>query len=234
MTTIEQSVLQALEPVTFDLYRDIHKGIRSELFAVTTAAGNVDPGDRADRADLAGHIASVVELLVTHAEHEDAVVQPAIEEHLPALAEQIAVDHPALEARIEEIGFMADAAVNAPAFAQRFELHRIYVELASFTSAYLAHQDLEERQVMPGLERAIGVEAVIGLNQAIVSAIPPEQMAKTLPIMIRAMNVDDRTDVLGGMQRSAPPEVFAQVFGLARSVLSPCEGEALARRLGIV
>ena len=34
-----------LETVTFDLYRDIHKGIRNELFAVTVAAGNVDPGD---------------------------------------------------------------------------------------------------------------------------------------------------------------------------------------------
>ena len=47
------------------------------------------------------------------------------------------------------------------------------------------------------------------------------------------MNVDDRTESLGGMQRSAPPEVFARVFGLVRSVLSPCDGEALAQRLGI-
>ena len=45
------------EPVTFDLYRDIHKGIRAELFAVTTAAGSLDPGDRAGRADLARHVA---------------------------------------------------------------------------------------------------------------------------------------------------------------------------------
>ena len=33
----------ALETVTFDFYRDIHKGIRAELFAVTHAAGSVDP-----------------------------------------------------------------------------------------------------------------------------------------------------------------------------------------------
>ena len=35
-----------LEAVTFDGYKDVHKGIRSELFGVTVAAGNVDPGDR--------------------------------------------------------------------------------------------------------------------------------------------------------------------------------------------
>ena len=36
-----RSVLHALEPVAFDLYRAIHKGIRTELFAVTGAADPV-------------------------------------------------------------------------------------------------------------------------------------------------------------------------------------------------
>ena len=31
--------------VPFDLYRDVHKGIRSELFAITSAAGSVSPSD---------------------------------------------------------------------------------------------------------------------------------------------------------------------------------------------
>ena len=55
---------------------------------------------------------------------------------------------------------MAYDAVNAMQSAQRFAVHRLYIELASFTSEYLAHQDLEERLVMPALEQAIGVEAV--------------------------------------------------------------------------
>jgi hypothetical protein len=234
MTAIEQSVLQALEPVTFDLYRDVHKGIRSELFAVTTSAGNLDPADRAGRADLARHIGSVVDLLLSHAEHEDTAVQPALETYLPALAEQIAVDHPVLEARIEEIRFLADNAVDAPRFAQRSDVHRLYLELASFTSAYLAHQDFEEREVMPALERAIGLEAVIGIHQSIIAAIPPEQMATSLAVMIPAMNVDDRTELLGGMQQGAPAEVFAQVFGLVRSTLTSRDADVLAQRLGIV
>ena len=33
-----------LEKVTVDIYRDIHKGIRNELFAVTYAAGTAGPG----------------------------------------------------------------------------------------------------------------------------------------------------------------------------------------------
>jgi len=233
MTMIEQRVLRALEPVTFDLYRDIHKGIRSELFAVTTAAGSLDPADRAGRADLAGHVHAVADLLVQHAEHEDAVVQPALETHLPALAETIAIDHPVLEARIAAIRDLADDAAEAPSLAPRNDVHRVYVELAAFTGAYLSHQDLEEREVMPALARAVGYEEILAMHQAIVGSIPPEEMAKSLALMLPAMNVDDRTEMLGGIQLGAPAEVFDSVWGLARSVLTTSDGNALARRLGI-
>src|SRR4051812_42648731 len=116
MTMIELSVLQALEPVTFNLYGDIHKGIRAELFAVTGAAGSLDPADRAGRADLACQVHTVADMLVRHAEHEDAAIQPVLETHLPALADTVAIDHPALEERIVAIRALADNAVEAPSF----------------------------------------------------------------------------------------------------------------------
>jgi|tagenome__1003787_1003787.scaffolds.fasta_scaffold20965076_4 hypothetical protein len=233
MTVIETSVLRAFEPVTLNLYRDIHKGIRGELFALTTAAGCLDPADRAGRADLARHVGSVVDMLVGHAEHEDAVIQPVLETYLPQLAETVAVDHPALEARIEEIAELATRAVDAPAFAQRDDVNRVYVELASFTSAYLAHQDFEERDIMPTLDRTVGFDEVLRIHHTIVGSLTPEEMATSLPMMMRAMNIEDRVELLGGMQQGAPAEVFTQVFGLVRSSLAPCEGDALAKRLGI-
>ena len=214
-------------------YRDIHKGIRTELFAVTTAAGSIDPHDRAARADLARHVQSVVELLVSHAEHEDAVIQPVLEAELPALAAQIATDHPHIEAQIVAIRELADAAVDAADTNVRNDVFRLYIELASFTSVYLAHQDSEERDVMPALEQAVGFEGVLALHQAIVGSIPPEEMAKTLPLMLRAMNIDDRAEVLGGMQQGAPAEVFTGVWSLAKSALDPADALALGRRLGV-
>jgi hypothetical protein len=58
-------------------------------------------------------------------------------------------------------------------------------------------------------------------------------MAKTLPVMLSAMNIDDRTELLGGMQQGAPAEVFDGVWSLVKSVLVPAEAVALGRRLGI-
>ena len=47
--------------------------------------------------------------------------------------------------------------------------------------------------------------------------------------MIPAMNIDDRTELLGGMRAGAPPEVFEGIWGLTGSVL-PAVGLRSARR----
>jgi hypothetical protein len=219
--------------VAVDLYRDVHKAIRSELFATTVDAGRVDPADRVGRQGLASRVDGLVELLVAHAEHEDTAVQPAIEVHMPRLAERIERDHADLEARMVDLRDLARIDIDAAPVAQRTGSHHLYLELASFTSSYLAHQDLEERIVMPDLDAAIGVDAVAEIHVAIISSIPPEVMAQSLALMLPAMNLDDRTELLGGMRAGAPAEVFAGVWGLAGSVLDAPDLTALATRLDL-
>src|SRR5690349_4233051 len=48
----------------FDLYRDIHKGIRGLLFSVASRAGQTDPGDRLARLDLAERVDGMIDFLV--------------------------------------------------------------------------------------------------------------------------------------------------------------------------
>jgi hypothetical protein len=221
------TITTSIPTVAHSLYRDVHKGIRSELFAVTEQAGRLDPSVDEDRAALAAHVADVAAFLVSHAEHEDAAILPTLQSELPALAEQIATEHETIDGRLVDLQAWANAA------GDRADMDGLYLELASFTTAFLAHQDVEERLVMPALEAAVGVDAVLAIHEAIISSIPPDEMAKSLAIMLRAMNVDDRTELLGGMQAGAPPEVFAGVWGLAGSVLPPAELAAVGRRLGL-
>jgi iron-sulfur cluster repair protein YtfE (RIC family) len=233
MTIITTDITTApLQLVVHDLYRDIHKGIRAELFCITERAGNLDPADRSDRADLSARVHRVVELLVSHAEHEDGHIQPVLERHLPDLATQIEDDHERLEARIELLAEQAADLVDAGGNA-RWRGHQLYVELASFTSSYLAHQDLEERVVMPSLETVVGPEGSLALHQAIVGSIAPADLATSLSVMLPAMNVDDRAELLGGMQAGAPAEVFQGIWGLAASVLEAHDVDAVAARLGL-
>ena len=231
--TFTDTTTTRFELVTFDLYKDIHKGIRSELFALTESAGRTDASDDVARAALADHVRSVHALLESHAEHEDAVLQPAIEELLPEVAERIAVDHLAFEQRGALLVELASEAVAAPAVDRRRIVHHLYLDTAAFVSTYLEHQDVEERVVMPTLERQLGVPALVAMHEQILASIPPQEMAQSLALMLPAMNLDDRTDMLGGMRANAPAEVFDGVWGLAGSVLDPRDVAALARRLGI-
>ena len=148
-------------------------------------------------------------------------ILPVLEEHAPTLFERNATDHAALDARLARIAERAIAMTDTVPGEQRARLHNLYLDLASFTGAYLAHEEFEERIVMPALLEAIGVEGSVGIHHAIVSSIPPPVMAKTLALMIPAMNVDDRAEMLGGMQASAPPQIFEGIWGLANSVLTP-------------
>ena len=216
-----------------DLYRDIHKGIRAELFTITGTAGNIDPSSRGDRAAAADHVLSIAGVLESHAHHEDEVVDPVLQAHLPDLAEVIHADHERLEATFAQITDLAQSLVDAPAREQRRLAQLLHLDLARFTSAYLMHQDLEERTVMQELDRIIGAEACGRLHAAIVGSIPPAEMARSLAFMLPAMNLDDRGGMLGGLRMVAPPDVFSAVLGLARSVLQPADFTALARRLDV-
>ena len=237
MTITEQHTLPPITattaPITLDLYKDIHKGIRVELFSVTAEAGRLDPSQGIARAALATHVNDVVHLLTGHAEHEDAAIQPVLEARLPDLAERIEVDHLTLDARMDELVEMAAEAASLTVVDAGSKVHRIYLALASFTSDYLRHQDVEERVVMPSLEAAVGFPEVLTIHQAILAGMPPEEMAKGLAVMIPAMNIDDRTTLLGGMRAGAPAEVFDGVWSLVGSVLDPDDHRALARRLDL-
>ncbi len=232
MTFTDSPALAPYTPVTFDLYTNIHKGIRAELFDIVLYAGRIDPAERRLRAGMAARVGQVMDMLVSHAHHEDRGLEAVLAEHLPALGAQIADDHAVLHARIDALRELAERAVGAPEQPRR-AVHRLYIELASFTSAYLAHQDFEERTVMPAIEQAVGVPAVIAIHGAIVGAIPPAEMAATLAVMLPAMNVDDRAELLEGMRAGAPAEVFTGVWGLAGSVLAAPDYAALGARLGI-
>jgi hypothetical protein len=100
---------------------------------------------------------------------------------------------------------------------QRAATHELYLELAEFTGSYLIHQDVEERTVTPALCRVVGPDAMMAIHAAIIARIPRDEMARGLAFMLPAMNLDDRSELLGDMRAAAPAPVFEGVWGLAAS-----------------
>ena len=218
--------------VAVDLYRDVHKGIRSELFAVVGRAGAVDPGDRDAVRALADHVGSTCSLLESHAHHEDGAIQPVLERELPDLAERIERDHLELDRTITRLADHA-ASIDVGGPTVRRDTHLLYLDVARFTNEYLLHMDIEERVLMPALEAAIGVDACGALLGQIIGSIAPDELMRSLGLMLPAMNVEDRCELLGGIQAGAPPEAFAAIVDLARSVLSVDGFRSLSDRLAL-
>ena len=219
--------------VTFDLYRDVHKAIRVELFSLTIEAGRLDPSDQVARQALADHVTWVVDWLAQHAHHEDTRIEPDLRRLLPDLAAVVHDDHAGFDTRCESLLELAADAVTATGTDRRRLGHRLYLDLASFCSAYLAHQDLEERLIMPCLEAALGVPRIVEIHHSILGSISPEDMATALALMIPAINIDDRVEMLGGIKADAPPEVFEGVWALAASTLAIGDLQILGSRLGL-
>lgn len=219
--------------IGFDLYRDVHKAIRVALFDAVAEAGRIDPSDRTARIAHAASVRDLVRFLVLHAEHEDRELDSVIQQVLPEHAASIAADHVELEIRMEALVALADLAFDTDRDDDRAAMHDLYLELASFTSAYLAHQSVEETVVMPALWEAFGIEPLLGIHGRILASISPDDMGWSLAKMLPAMNVDDRTEMLGGMRADAPPEAFAGVCALAAQVLSPSDFATVSDRLSL-
>ena len=228
---VEDVSIEIPPMVSFDLYRDIHKAIRNELFAVTSSAGSIDPFDREGRRTHASRVRALADLLVHHAEHEDSNLAVVITAIAPQLQQDITATHGMLEARMGSIaGLAEDGLSHADA---RAASHALYLELAAFTADYLRHLDMEERVVMRVLADHLGIGELLGLHEQILGSVAPDVLGRFIELMLPAVNVVDRTEMLGGMRATAPAEVFEAPWALAGRVLSPRESRTTASRLGV-
>lgn len=208
-----------LADVGFDLYRDVHKGIRHGLFLVTERAGHIDPRDHIALSEQRNRIERLLHLLDVHAAHEDEYLGPLIERHLPVLAARLQREHAHLDAQTAEIRRQLTALGCAPEADRRLGQHRLYLTLSEFTAAYLQHQATEEVDVLPALNREAGLDELIEANAALVAAISPGDMDGYMRLIVPAVNPHDLAELYGAMRDGAPDEAFATLLDIARDGL---------------
>ena len=156
----------------------------------------------------------VIGLLRDHHKYEE---QPAFEaivdRHVPTLAGLVHDEHHALAERLEWLASRADELAAAPAAARPAIAHVYYLELAAFTSAYLAHLDVEERVVMPAVAAAcddaeLDARPSSGARDCSTRRRVPVAMAVMLPALdadraCHARGRDPRDRTAGSVRRRA-------------------------------
>ncbi len=209
----------SLADVGFDLYRDVHKGIRHGLFHMTERAGHVDPLDDIALADEHRRIERLLHLLDVHAAHEDEFLGPLIQRHLPVVAAQLQREHAVLDELTAEIRRQLTALGCTSRADRRLGQHRLYLTLSEFTAVYLQHQATEEVDVLPALNRAAGLDELLEVNAALVASISPGDMDGYMRLIVPAVNPHDLAELYGAMRQGAPDEAFAGLLDIARDGL---------------
>lgn len=140
-----------------DLYADIHKFQRIELFNLVTCAGAIHVGDYAEISNLTSSITSMVEQLYRHADAEERIVHPLFYAiHAPVLG-KLQHDHHALDRYLVELmarGEHLDLAASDEL------IQELYRALARFSAGYLFHLAHEEDEGTPALHGAYSDEVL--------------------------------------------------------------------------
>lgn len=217
----------------FDLYANIHKGVRLMLAELIASAGRVDPGDPASVQGLAEQVEAAADFCVSHLAHENAFIHPVLEHAQPGTSQRIAAEHVAHECDIESLRAHARGLAACPPEDRVAACHALYHALSLFAAHNLAHMRIEETEHNAVLWAHLGDAEIAAIHAQIIGRLTPADMTASLRWMLPALAPAERLALLGGMQANAPAPVFGAVLALARERLDDAAWGALARGLGL-
>ncbi len=212
----------------FDMYMQIHKGLRTAMAGTLLAVGRMDWLDRDERDATLGRVAELLALCRSHLERENQFVHTAIEQRLPGAAGQTEADHLEHVAEIDQLRRRMDALRQAPEEAAGAAALALYRELAVFVAENFLHMQVEETRNNASLWAAYSDEELVEIHDALVASIAPEEMASLLQLIVPALAPVERAQMMLGMQMGMPADAFGGALAVVRQALSERDWLALS------
>jgi hypothetical protein len=210
----------------YNMYRDVHKGLRLLLAELLVSAGRTDFGSQVELERLRVQVQGVFALLKAHAQHEDTYFGPVLEQHCARVASELEADHEDQEAKLLELACLLTAidAQRADA-AQRG--HQFQLLLASVVGELFVHMSEEERRAMPALWRKLSDRSLQELSARLLANLAAWERPLWLKCMLPALNRPERAALLVRMRAAMPAHAFDALLASARSQLEDEAYDAL-------
>jgi len=217
-----------------DLYAGIHKGQRSRFFRIAMQAGTLNYDDQKSLNALYDELSAFREEMRLHAALEERFVHPLLSDMVPGGARELEADHRIMHQQFNDLVDHFDGLRAKSDFEKRSELSlEFYRAWNRFISFYFTHINREEEEVQPTLWKLCTNEELATVFSKILGAQKPEELSESVEMMIPAMNLYERADMLLGGKASIPPQAFQALLKIVERVLSTDDWTALKSKIGI-
>jgi hemerythrin-like domain-containing protein len=214
-------------------YQPIHKALRAGLFDATVLVARTEFADAGEATVAARTVATLLDVLDSHAHHEEEFVMPVVARHAPALIASLETEHGRLEGLQAEIRALLPRTCSDVTEERETAGQLLARALTLLVADHLRHMDREETEAMPVLWAHLTEEELDAMDGRIRASLPPERMPVMMRLMLPAMSTAESAKLLAAARAQMPPPVFAQLSGLAREVLGPERWARTARRVGL-
>lgn len=228
----ELQQLAAVQPRE-DIYAAIHKALRAFMADTLLSLGRVDVDDAEELERVTGQVVDLVDFCLSHLQHENAFVHPAIEACAAGASAAIAHDHVDHQQEIAELRSAALALRQLEAALRPAAAHGLYRALAVFVADNMLHMNVEEAAHNAVLWSCYTDAELHAIHDALVASIPPQELMLGLRWMVPFMTPRERLGLLAGIRAQAPAPAFAAILDVVRPHLGDRGWSKLARGLGI-
>lgn len=219
-------------PARLDLYTGIHKAVRMLMCDLLVVLGRMDSADAGETQATLARLRSFLDLARHHLHHEDQHVHPAMESRRRGSIARMRTQHAEHEEAFERLEALALRVESCPAAERTDAALELYRAFALYMADDLVHMHEEETENNAVLWAHFSDAELAGIHQAILASLSPALLTENLRWLIPAMTPAERADLLSGMRAGMPPEVFAGIAALARSLLGEREWSKLLAALG--
>jgi hypothetical protein len=217
-----------------DLFTFIHKSIRSMIYNAASKLQSTDFSDSTESGKMILSLRQDLELLHEHAVHEDNIIFPEIEDNEPDMIKMLNEEHKDLETKLNKLINQMDKIYSTTNNDERLLYGEILnIMFNDFSVSYLSHMNHEEATVLDASFKHLSDEELIAIRTRIQSKIPPERYKIWLHWMLKSLNDSELVGLLGGMKAGAPPPVFENVVGTAKSIFDDRKWAKISSQIGL-
>jgi iron-sulfur cluster repair protein YtfE (RIC family) len=219
----------------FDLYTNVHKGQRMNLFNLGILAGTIDYSSQKSIGEFYNQLLQMKDDMHLHATLEETCIHPLLTERVPEGAKDLEKDHQEMRQRLDSlVAHFESIRAKRKEFERSRELElEFYRALNRFNAFYLIHIDKEEEIIHPTLWSLCTDKEMRMAFSKVLRSQTPQQTVQSMKVMLPAANLGERIQLFMAAKPNMPPQVFQSFLKLAEQVLTSDDWKALKARLGV-